>query len=110
MSYSFSENAWGEKYIEDINRTDFATTRSTDLFNQIFDFQLQEENCLFIVSGSDSGLLLPWLYQQKIGRGSRLVVVELDEVYRLVAPAYRGLLEQDLTLNAECFQKTNYTA
>ena len=92
MSYSFIENAWGEKYIEDINRNDFATTCSTDLFDQIFDFQLHEENCLFIVSGSDSGLLIPWLYKQKIGRGSRLVVVELDEVYQLVAPAYRGAL------------------
>ena len=95
MSFNFSENQWGEKYIEEINRTDFTNTRSTDFFKQIFDFNLQEENCLFIVSGSDSGLLLPWLHKQKIGRGSRLTVIELDEIYALVAPAYRGLLNDD---------------
>ena len=93
MSYIFSENQWNEKYIEEINRNDFTNTRSTDLFNQILDFNLKKENSLFIICGSDSGLLLPWLHHQKIGRGSRLVVVELDEVYALVAPAYRGLLD-----------------
>ena len=92
MSYSFSENTWGEKFIEEVNRADFITSPSTDFFNQRFDFQLQEENCLFILSGSDSGLLIPWLHKQEIGRGSRLVVVEPDEVYKLVAPAYRGSL------------------
>ena len=101
MSYSFSENAWGEKYIEDINRADFATTPSKDLFDQILDFQLQDENCLFIVSGSDSGLLLPWLRQQKVGRGSRLVVVELDDVYQLVAIAYRGVLGNNIAEDAK---------
>lgn len=100
MSYIFSENPWGEKYIEEINRTDFTNALSTDLFNQILDFNLQEENCLFIISGSDSGLLLPWLHKQKIGRGSRLAVVELDEVYALVAPAYRGLLDDSHAGNA----------
>ena len=92
MSYSFSENTWGEKFIEEVNRADFITSPSRDLFEQKFDFQLQEENCLFILSGSDSGLLIPWLHRQRIGRGSRLVVVEPDEVYKLVAPAYRGTL------------------
>ena len=95
MDYIFSENQWGEKYLEDINRNDFSNTRSTELFKQIFDFDLQEENHLFIVSGSDSGLLLPWLGQQKIGRGSHVAVIELDDVYALVAPEYRGLLSND---------------
>ena len=92
MEYIFSENQWGEKYLEDINRNDFASTRSTELFDQLFDFNLHKENCLFIISGSDSGLLLPWLHQQKIGRGSRVAVIELDDVYTQVASAYRGLL------------------
>ena len=95
MSFSFSENQWGEKYIEEINRTDFVNTPSTDLFKRILDFNLKAENCLFIVSGSDSGLLLPWLREQKIGRGSRLAVIELDEVYALVAPAYRDVLDDN---------------
>ena len=95
MDYIFSENQWGEKYLEEINRSDFACTRSTELFSQLFDFNLHEENCLFIVSGSDSGLLLPWLRQQKIGRGSRLALIELDDVYALVAPEYQGLLRGD---------------
>jgi len=97
MSFSFSENQWGEKYVEEINRSDFLNVQSGDLFDQVLDFKLQDENCLFIISGSDSGLLLPWLYKQKIGRGSRLVIVELDEVYALVAPAYRGLLAVEQT-------------
>ena len=97
MDYIFSENRWGEKFLEDINRSDFISIRSTELFDQIFDFNLQKENCLFIVSGTDSGLLLPWLGHQKLGRGSRLALIELDDIYALVAPEYRGVLgdEQD---------------
>ena len=97
MSYIFCNNAWGEKYIEDINRADFINANSSDFFNQLLDFNLTEENCLFLVSGSDSGLLLPWIHKQKIGRGSRVVVIELDEVHALVAPTYRVLLGEDET-------------
>ena len=92
MDYIFSENQWGEKYLEDINRNDFISARSSEVFDQIFDFNLQKENCLFIISGSDSGLLLSWLHQQEIGRGSRVAIIEPDDVYSSVATAYRGLL------------------
>ncbi|MDB3935551.1 DUF115 domain-containing protein [Granulosicoccus sp.] len=101
MDYIFSENQWGEKYLEHINRADFSNTRSADLFKQIFGCDLEEENHLFIVSGSDSGLLLPWLSRQNIGRGSHVAVIELDDVYALVEPEYRGLLSCDRSTHAK---------
>ena len=110
MSYSFNENQWGEKFIEELNRSDFNDTRSTDFFDSIFDFELTTENTLFIIVGSDSGLLLPYLSKQQLGRGSRMVVVEHDDIYPLIATEYRGLLSTgeesgDSTLSLHTYSK-----
>lgn len=95
MSYSFSENQWGEKFIEEINRTDFSCLKSTDFFDERFDADISKDNTLFLVLGCDSGLLLPYLKQHATGRGSRIVVIEHDDIYPLVANEYRGLLTAD---------------
>ena len=92
MSYSFSENSWGEKYVDELNRSDFADTSSTEFFDTVLDINLTAENTMYIIVGSDSGLILPYLAKQSVGRGSKVVVIEHDDVYSLVANEYRGLL------------------
>ena len=92
MSYCFIENQWGEKYLEDLNRDDFTKMNSDTFFDTLLDYNLAVDNILFVIIGSDSGLLLPYLAKQELGRGSRIVVVEHDDVYPLIAAEYRGLL------------------
>ncbi len=94
MTYSFTQNQWGEKYIEELNRNDFSAMPSADFFDRILSFDLTAENTCFVICGSDSGLLLSWLRKQTLGRGSHIAVIEDDEVYDAVAPLYRGLLDQ----------------
>ena len=93
MTYSFSENQWGEKYLEEINRTDFVNIPSSAFFDKVLDFDVSVDNTLFIVIGSDSGLILSYLSKQKVGRGSKVAVIEHDDLYPLISKEYRGLLE-----------------
>lgn len=95
MTYSFTQNQWGEKYIEELNRNDFSAIQSAEFFDRVFSFDLATENTCFVVCGSDSGLLLSWIRKQTIGRGSHIAVIENDEVYDAVAPLYRGILAQN---------------
>lgn len=95
MQYEFDTSQWNEQYIEEINNHDFIKMKSDDFFEKILDFPLENENTLFIVVGSDSGLLLPWLVKQPLGRGSKIIVIEHDDVYPLVSSKYRGLLSTE---------------
>ncbi len=102
MTYSFSINQWDEKFIEEINRTNFSNMPSASFLDSIIDIDFCKSNVLYIVIGSDSGLFLPYLKKHVTGRGARVVVIEHDDVYPLVAAEYRGLLathEADLSSN-----------
>ncbi len=92
LTYSFSENQNGEKFVEELNRADFSGMNSIDFFDGSIDADFGKDNTLYLVVGSDSGLLLPYLKKRASGRGSRVVVIEHDDVYPLVAAEYRGLL------------------
>lgn len=104
MSYEFSTNQWNERYIEEINNHDFINMKSDEFFEKILDFSLSDENTLFIILGSDSGLLLPWLAKKTLGRGSKIVVIEHDNVYPIINTSYRGTLSSD-TKNASRHNK-----
>ncbi len=74
MSYSFSVTPLGESYIEELNRTDFVKMKSSEFFSRMPDFDLMAENTLYLVIGSDSGLLIPYLLSRPLGLGSRIAV------------------------------------
>ncbi|MFK8082838.1 MAG: 6-hydroxymethylpterin diphosphokinase MptE-like protein [Granulosicoccus sp.] len=69
--------------------------KSTEFFSKVCSFELELENSLYLIIGSDSGLLLPYLKKVSIGRGSRYAIIEHDDVYPLIASEYRGLLTSD---------------
>ncbi len=54
-------NAFGDQYFQEINHTAFDTVGATSTFNKVFNQVLDQENMLFIIVGSDSGLLVPYL-------------------------------------------------
>jgi len=101
LTYSFCENEWGEKYVEELNRSDFVSMKSAEFFDSVLEFELKRENTLYLVIGSDSGLLLPYLQKATLGRGSRLAVIEHDDVYPLIADEYRGVLATDKSTDSE---------
>ncbi|MFK7993568.1 MAG: 6-hydroxymethylpterin diphosphokinase MptE-like protein [Granulosicoccus sp.] len=67
--------------------------KSNEFFNTLLDYDLQLDNTLYLIIGSDSGLILPYIKQLSVGRGSKFAVIEHDDVYPLIAKEYRGLLE-----------------
>ena len=84
MSFYFEENAWGERFIPDINRETFLRERSSDYYKYNLNLDLNAQNTLHVVIGSDSGLLLKHLAENMTGEGSCVVIIEHDEVYSVV--------------------------
>lgn len=81
MSLVFTENRWGESFIDELHRLEFVERNSSEFYarNPIVDFT--QTDTLFILIGSDSGLLLKFAENAEIGRGSRVVVIEPDKIF-----------------------------
>lgn len=68
---------------------------SESFFQYALDYALDKENTFFIIIGSDSGLLLPWLAKQTLGRGSRIAIIEHHDIYHAISNKYRGIINQE---------------
>ncbi|MPQ76942.1 6-hydroxymethylpterin diphosphokinase MptE-like protein [Hydrogenovibrio sp. JE_KL2] len=73
-------NAFGDNYFQEINQNAFDTVGATSTFNKVFSKTLDVDNMLFIVVGSDSGLLIPYLQQFHKDRGRRYIIMERPEI------------------------------
>lgn len=73
-------NAFGDKYFQEINQNAFDTVGATSTFNKVFTKILDVDNMLFIIVGSDSGLLIPYLQQFHSGRGRHYIIMERPEL------------------------------
>lgn len=93
-TYFLNENQWGEKFIDEINRNDFQEVRSTDLFEGYMNVNFWKDNTLYLVVGSDSGLLIPYILKRQLGRGSKICLIEPDAVYRIVEREYQHLINK----------------
>ncbi|MFK7892972.1 MAG: 6-hydroxymethylpterin diphosphokinase MptE-like protein [Granulosicoccus sp.] len=94
MSHFFQENQWGERYLVTINRSDFTNVSSQHRFSQESRMDFSDKNRLYIVVGSDSGLLIQYLLRHAPGEGSRVVVIELDNVHDLISKATSAQLKK----------------
>lgn len=81
VSFYFQTNPWDERYIHEVNRDSFSKMRSSDVFREQLDLDPKAPDTLFIVVGSDSGLLLKYLREQELAPGTAIVIVEDDSVY-----------------------------
>lgn len=81
MSFNIKVNDWGERFIEDINRTCFSDRSSSDYFSRYPIADFSQADTLFIIVGSDSGLLLDFAAKSGLGIGSRIVCIEPDKVF-----------------------------
>jgi hypothetical protein len=73
-------NAFGDQYFQEINQSAFDNIGATSTFNKVFSQVLDQKNTLFIIVGSDSGLLIPYLEKYHSGKGRRYIVIEKPEL------------------------------
>lgn len=77
-SPSFTRNRFGDEILYDVNRSTFDAVGAAVLFERQFGSLFEQPNTLFIILGSDSGLLPHWIAKRTQGPGSRYVFVELE--------------------------------
>ena len=92
MSYFFQQNQWGERYIPEVNRDNFDAVASVDYYRTDLDVDLAATDTLHVIIGSDSGLLLNFLLKQSIGAGSRVVLIEPDDLFGAINSEYKDQL------------------
>ncbi|KUJ75481.1 hypothetical protein AVO42_09170 [Thiomicrospira sp. XS5] len=73
-------NAFGDQYFREINQSAFDNVGATSTFNKVFNKTLDQENMLFIIVGSDSGLLIPYLQKYHSDKGRHYVIIEKPEM------------------------------
>jgi len=100
MSYFFQENQWGERYIESLNRHAFAGMPSAQYFDRYLDLNFSQDDTLFVIVGSDSGLLISHVIDMPLGRGSRIAFVEPDELFDFIKPELTSILGSDGFINS----------
>ena len=77
----FLENSFGDKYIFDVNGFAFDRIGARASYENHFDQDLFQENSLYIIPGSDSGLLPKYLVESGLPEGSYYIFVEPNQVY-----------------------------
>ncbi|MGE4499356.1 MAG: 6-hydroxymethylpterin diphosphokinase MptE-like protein [Hydrogenovibrio sp.] len=73
-------NSFGDQYFQEINHTAFDNVGATATFNKVFNDVLNQENRLFIIVGSDSGLLIPYLQKYHADQGRHYIIIEKPEL------------------------------
>lgn len=79
-------NKFGDKYFYEINRNNFNRDGSWLLFKEKFDHEIFHEDTLYLIIGTDSGLLLNYINEKKRPDGARYLFIELPEVIEKISP------------------------
>lgn len=73
----FFENAFGDKYLFSVNRDVFDRIGAAGVFKTHFAESLSKENTLYVVVGTDSGLMPKYIAEKGNPTGSRYIFLEL---------------------------------
>ena len=76
----FLVNSFGDRYLYDVNGAVFDKVGSTVVFDRHFGDALFEENTLYIIIGSDSGLLPQYVVEKGLPEGSYYIFIEIPAV------------------------------
>jgi len=79
-SLGLISNRFGESCLYEVNRNTFDRLGAAAVFRRQFGEGLRQQDTLYIIVGTDSGLLPAWLLEQGVPDGSRYLFVELPEV------------------------------
>ncbi len=113
----FIQNRFGDRYLYEVNRSAFDRIGSAAVYKKYLDEGLFLPERLFILVGTDSGMLLSHLTKSKLPDGSRYILVELPQVLEVIRST--GMLEDlpdkirvvtldQLWEQAKVFQLQNY--
>jgi len=75
----FTASPHGERFVRELQRDDFFSHPSAEVFADHFSVDFNADDTMFIVVGTDSGLLVRWLATQVSGNGSTILFVEMDD-------------------------------
>lgn len=73
-------NSFGDQYSHSVNGSAFNRVGSAAFYKQHFGEALQEEDSLYIILGTDSGLLPKYLQSSGLPDGTRYIFIELPEI------------------------------
>ncbi len=77
----FFENEHGDKYLYSVNRDSFSKLSASEIYKDFFGVDFFKEDSLYLVVGTDSGLLVNYLVSIGLPEGSRFLFVEPQAVY-----------------------------
>ncbi len=86
ITYDYTTNAFGDRYLRALNHASFATHSATESYQRRFGDDLWEPETLYIILGTDSGLLPAYIIEHGLPQGSRYLFIELDEVLPHLSP------------------------
>ncbi|KIH77495.1 Protein of unknown function DUF115 [Geoalkalibacter ferrihydriticus] len=113
----FLTNRFGDRYLYEVNRSVFDQVGSAAVYQKYFGEDFFKPNHLYIVVGTDSGVLLRHVKKRPLADGARYLFVELPSVVEALRA--EGDLEdlprhiqvvslENLWAQAEAFQLQNY--
>lgn len=76
----FLTNRYGDNYLHEVNGSAFCKAGSEAVYSQHFGDKIFEKNALFIMLGTDSGLLPKYIEKRGVPEGSHYIFVELPSV------------------------------
>lgn len=95
------KNAFGDQYFTEINSTAFDNVGATSTFNKVFNDVLNTKNMLYIIVGSDSGLLIPYLQKHHADKGRHYLIIDRPELIEYIQTNFE-VNEKLITLETEC--------
>lgn len=72
------ENAFGERYFPSITGESFTTVGSDAFYQRQFGKNLHTPDTMFLILGTDGGLLLDWVIRKQVDPDSRYLFIELE--------------------------------
>jgi len=90
-SETFKNNPYGEKYLYSVNRNTFAQESSVSVYNRHFSEKLFNDENLYIICGTDSGLLASYIINKKTPKDTRYLFIELPHIIEQV----KSILPED---------------
>jgi len=82
----FVSNEFGDRFLYSVNRHCFDGVGSDAVYRSRWGESLFKENTLYIIAGSDSGVLISYIDKRGVPKGSRYLFVELDELAEHIQP------------------------
>jgi hypothetical protein len=77
---TLTTNIFGERFLYHINRDSFSKISASAIFDAEFKAKIFDEDSLYIIIGTDSGLLPQYIQNQGIPIGTRYLFIEIPEV------------------------------